>query len=118
MPTWLQIAVPVVVAVAAVLMWALDYTKKSHEIEKLRLELKKLRSDLRRRDGGLYIPTPQEVDDITREAKQRDADNLADGGGPDVSDLVFLALAVFVVLYTVIHFLFDLIHLFRWIFLQ
>jgi hypothetical protein len=71
MPTWLAIAIPSVIAVAAILMWALDYTKKAHEIQKLRLELEKLKREGEQSDredrfrgSGLYTPTAEEVDKI------------------------------------------------------
>jgi hypothetical protein len=68
MPTWLAIAIPSVVAVAAILMWSLDYSKKAHEIQKLRLELERLKRESERsaqedafRRSGLYRPTVEEV---------------------------------------------------------
>jgi hypothetical protein len=71
MPTWLAIAIPSVLAVAACSMWGLDYSKKAHEIAKLRLELEKLEREKERsereersRASGLYKPTPEEVDMI------------------------------------------------------
>jgi hypothetical protein len=73
MPTWLAIAIPSVVAVAAILMWVLDYSKKAHEIQKLGLELEKLKRESERSEreyefeySGLYRPTPAEVDASTR----------------------------------------------------
>jgi hypothetical protein len=72
MPTWLAIAIPSVIAVAACLMWALDYSKKAHEIEKLRLEVERLRREREKtekedgsRAAGLYTPTAQEIDWFT-----------------------------------------------------
>lgn len=80
MPAWLAIAIPSLIAVAACVMWAVDYVKKAHEIEKLRLELERLRldgiaaertEDLRA--SGLYTPTPEEIDRVVRERRDRDA---------------------------------------------
>lgn len=115
MPTWLAIAIPSVVAVAAVLMWILDYSKKAHEIEKVRLELKKLGDELRRRDGGLYIPTPQEVDDIAREAREERKRREEDGGW-GASDLMWPLLGATFVVYAVIRLLVDVVRLLLWIF--
>lgn len=74
-PTWLAITIPSVIAVAACLMWALDYSKKAHEIQKLRLELEKLRAEGERREredslkaSGLYKPTTVEIDRIVGHA--------------------------------------------------
>lgn len=65
MPSWLAIAIPTVIAVAACLMWALDYSKEAHEIQKLRLERRKLERQRDRaakednsRAAGIYTPTP------------------------------------------------------------
>jgi hypothetical protein len=69
MPTWLAVTIPTIVAVAACLMWALEYTKKAHEIGKLRLEVFRLEGEREaakreesRRASGLYTPTTQEID--------------------------------------------------------
>ena len=81
MPSWLAIAIPSVIAVAACIMWAVDYVKKAHEIEKLRLDVRKLELELEKlsREGaaakrfedflasGLHRPTAAEVDALVRE---------------------------------------------------
>ena len=78
MPTWLAIAIPSVVAVASILMWALDYSKKAHEIQKLRLELEKLKWDREtaeraeaHRSSGLYTPTAEEVDRVLSSQRRK-----------------------------------------------
>lgn len=72
MATGLAIAIPSVVAVAACLMWALDYSKKAHEIEKLRLEVERLTREERSRVAGLYKPTAEEVDRFAGPPRFRD----------------------------------------------
>jgi hypothetical protein len=76
MPTWLAIAIPSVIAVAACLMWALDYWKKAQEIQKLRLEVVRLEHEAedrereyQKRAAGLYRLTPEEVDRFSRPAE-------------------------------------------------
>jgi hypothetical protein len=81
-PTWLAIAIPSVIAVAACLMWAVDYSKKAHEIEKLRLELEKLQRkqeqverDAARKDPGLRtnaVVSKQEIEEAIALAAEKD----------------------------------------------
>jgi hypothetical protein len=61
-----------VVAVAACLMWALDYYKRSHEVEKLRLEVEKLR----REQGGWREKMPAMRRAYTHPRRTRSTDTV------------------------------------------
>jgi hypothetical protein len=134
MPTWLAIAIPSVLAVAAGLMWALDYSKKAHELQKLRLELERLRREAvssereeQTKASGLYKPTAAEVDSITGDAAavvvgkriKRSSANAGDdddgAGGPDLETLVGCGLVVVFGLYVVVHVALDLVRLTMWV---
>lgn len=128
MPTWLAIAIPSVVAVAAILMWALDYSKKAHEIAKLRLELEKLKREGERsereeqsRASGLYTPTAAEVDEITHTLRVRLKPPPIPGlhfpraePGIALSPVSFLVVLL-LLLYAVIRLVVELNHLVAWI---
>jgi hypothetical protein len=138
MPTWLAIAIPSVVAAAAILMWALDYSKKAHEIQKLRLELEKLKREGERsereersRSSGLYTPTAAEVDKLGTPVRDANGDSVreirtganAAGGdddgaseAPTVGVLVVAASIIAFLLYGVIRLVIDLVQLFMWLF--
>jgi hypothetical protein len=138
MATWLAIAIPSIVAVAAVLMWTLDYSKKAHEIQKLRLELEKLKREAERlereeqtRASGLYRPTAAEVDRIGRvtadstalvigKRSRHSGANAGDDDGasepPSLAVLASIALFVGFLLYGVIRLVIDLVQLFIWMF--
>jgi hypothetical protein len=135
MPTWLAIAIPSVIAVAALLMWTLEYSKKAHEIAKLRLELEKLKREAvssvreeQTKASGLYKPTAAEVDSITGDATSvvvgklikgsgaNAGDDYHDGAnGPTLETLVTCGLVVVFGLYVVVHLALDVIHLIMWV---
>jgi hypothetical protein len=127
MPTWLAIAIPSVVAVAAVLMWALDYTKKAHEIRKLRLDLEKLKREERkerRKASGLYIPTAAEVDRFNEISRRSGGRGGAGGALHEALDeddgvlrapsfilLIVATLGIILLFYAVLRLLIDLVKL-------
>lgn len=136
MPTWLAITIPSVVAVAAILMWAIDYTKKAHEIEKLRLELEKLKREERKEQqkaSGLYIPSAAEVDRFNEMARrwggraggfgvEENDDNWEDRQresltAPSFVALVFGTLGIILLVYAVLWLVIDTIELLQRIFM-
>jgi hypothetical protein len=115
-----MIAIPSIVTVGTAIMWAIDYSKKAHEIQKLRLELEKLKREQRLEEfkaTGLYKPTAAEVDAIRRQ-QERDMKAYEDdaSGGPSFAFLVGTALIVAFLVYGAIRLLIDLFHFFRWLF--
>lgn len=121
-------------------MWMLDYSKKAHEIQKLRLELEKLKREGERSEreerskaSGLYKPTAAEVDrlgtitgDVTgtiigkRKRIRHSGANAGDDDGasepPTVLVWMFLGLIIAFLLYGVIRLVIDLVQLFIWLF--
>lgn len=62
MPLWLAMAIPVVLLVVGALMWVLDYAKKAHELEKLRMEIRRLKAEEEERASRIAKPTQEEVE--------------------------------------------------------